>query len=293
MKNAICTLAIATVLFSAGAMAQSLPIPAPSPTCTISQGFAGSTIDISYSRPGVKGRKIFGDIVPFGKVWRTGANAPTTITFGDDVTIAGTKVAKGKYGLLTIPEANEWTIIITKEPTNNAASYKEANDVVRVKSKTVALPQSIESFTIDVNNIKNTEADVYLMWDKTEVSFKISTEIDSKVMAAIDKEMANDRRPFFQAATYLYDNNKDMKKALEYSNKALEKQPDAYWILHLKAKVQNKLGDLSGAIATATQSKEKAKLENDDAYVRNNDMLLAEIMANPALKTQSKKKAKS
>lgn len=280
-------------LASTGAIAQSLPIPQPSPNCTLTQSFAGSSIEISYSRPGVKGRKIFGDVVPFGKLWRTGANAPTTITFNDEVTIAGTKVPKGKYGLLTIPDANEWVIIITKEPTNNPESYKEANDVVRVKAKPVIMPSSIESFTIDINNIKPTEADVYILWDKTEVSFKIQTEIDAKVMAAIEKEVSTDRRPFYQAANYLYDNNKDLKKALEYTNKALEKQADAYWVLHLKAKIQNKMGDLSSAMATATASKEKAKLEKDDAYVRNNDMLLAEIMANPALKSQGKKKSKA
>ncbi|HEV8270765.1 MAG TPA: DUF2911 domain-containing protein, partial [Chitinophagaceae bacterium] len=146
-------LAIASfIIFSTEA--QQLTTPQPSPTAEIKQNFALSSIEISYSRPGVKGRKIFGDLVPFGKVWRTGANSATTVTFGEDVTIGGKKVAAGKYGLLSIPGETEWTFIITKQlDVTSPAAYKQDQDVVRVTAKPEALPFSIETMMINIDNI--------------------------------------------------------------------------------------------------------------------------------------------
>src|SRR5690349_24031322 len=138
-----CLLAFACV---AGAQ---LKTPAPSSTQTIKQDFGLGSIELSYSRPGMKGRKIFGDVVPFGKVWRTGANGATTLTFGDDVTIGGTKVPAGKYGLLSIPDKDNWTLIITKQlNVTSPAAYKAENDVVRVTVKPIELRYDIENFTI-------------------------------------------------------------------------------------------------------------------------------------------------
>ncbi|HYC27207.1 MAG TPA: DUF2911 domain-containing protein, partial [Chitinophagaceae bacterium] len=118
------------------AEAQTLRTPQPSPPQTIRQDFGLSAVELSYSRPGVKNRKIFGDLVPFGKVWRTGANQATTITFGDDVTIGDKKIPAGKYGLLTIPDKDNWTVIITKQlDVTNPVAYKQDQDVVRVSAK--------------------------------------------------------------------------------------------------------------------------------------------------------------
>jgi hypothetical protein len=134
-KLFITAAAVFTVYFSD---AQTLTTPQPSPTQTIKQNFGLSTVELSYSRPGIKGRKIFGDLVPFGKVWRTGANSATTLTFGDAVTIGGTKIPAGKYGLLTIPDKKNWIIIISKQnDVTSPADYKQDQDIVRVEAKTM------------------------------------------------------------------------------------------------------------------------------------------------------------
>ncbi len=283
-------LSLALVFVSIIAQAQSLPIPPPSPLQTVKQQFGASFIEISYSRPGAKGRNVFGDVVPFGKLWRTGANAATTIEFGDDVTIDNTKVAKGKYGLVTIPNQNEWQIIITKDlNVTSATAYKVENDVVRIPVKPLTLKDEVETFTIDVSDIKPTSAQVQLKWAKTLVAFTVSTEIDNAVMKAIEKEMATDKRPFHQAANYYFENNKDLTKALEWSSKAVENNPNAFWMSHLKAKIQFKLGDLNGAVASAEQSLAKAKESSNDDYAKMNEKLIAEIKATPGFGVPAKK----
>ena len=294
MKN-INTLfaAIAITAISFSTNAQSLPVPAPSPSQTIKQQFATSNLEISYSRPGVKGRKAFGDVVPFGKVWRTGANSATTIEFGEDVTIDKTKVAKGKYGLVTIPGEIEWQVIITKDlNVTGPTSYKLENDVVRIPVKPVTLNDQVETFTIDVENIRPTTATIQLKWDRTLVAFDVIADIDEKITKAIEKELAADKRPFHQAATYYYDNNKDLKQALEWSTKAVENNPSAFWMSNLKAKIQFKLNDLNGALASAEQSLAKAKENSNDDYVKLNEKLIAEIKASPNYVAAPVKKGK-
>src|SRR2546423_1045437 len=147
MKTNLVALLIACSIYS---MSYSqLRTPTSSPPQTIKQDFGLSNIELSYSRPGVKGRKIFGDLVPYGNVWRTGANQATTITFGEDVTVGGTKVPAGKYGLLTIPGKDNWTVIITKQvDVTSPSAYKQENDVVRYNAKTTTLKEPVETFTM-------------------------------------------------------------------------------------------------------------------------------------------------
>lgn len=260
------------------AEAQQLRTPAPSPTTYIKQDFALSSIELSYSRPSVKGRKIFGDLVPYGKVWRTGANNATTITFGEDVMIGGKKVAAGTYGLLTIPEANEWTIIISKQTNvTSPAAYKEDQDVVRVKSEVQTLPFSVESFTINVDELKDNTCNIYLIWDNVITGFSVETDIDSKIMKQISDVMEGDNRPYFAAAMYYMNNGKDLQKALTWFTKAEEMSPEAFWVVHQKANCLAKLGKKQEAIAAANKSKEMAKKANNDDYVVLNDKLLATL----------------
>src|SRR5262245_62071590 len=194
--------------------------PAPSPPQTIKQDFGLASIELSYSRPGVKGRKIFGDLVPYGKVWRTGANNATTISFGDEVIIDGTKIPAGKYGLLTIPDKKSWIIIISKQTdVTNPSAYKQESDVVRVPVAVKELKDAVETFTIQFANVKNTSCELHLMWDKSAVVLPIKTEIDSKIMASIDEAMKKDKPPYYQAAVYYTENNKDLNKALEWFSK--------------------------------------------------------------------------
>lgn len=258
--------------------AQTLNTPQPSPTQTIKQNFGLSNIELSYSRPGMKGRKIFGDLVPFGKVWRTGANNATTITFADDVTIGGTKVKAGKYGLVTIPEKKSWTIIITKQlDVTSPAGYKQDQDVVRVEANTMNMGESMENFTMQFANIKSTSCELHMMWDKTAVSLPISTDVETKVMAQIDQLMNKDNRPYFNAAMYYMDNGKDLNQALAWFDKGVELQPNAFWIHHQRANCLAKLGKKDEAKAAAEKSKALATEQKNDDYVKLNEKLLAEL----------------
>ena len=260
------------------ANAQQLRTPAPSSTQTIKQEFGLSNVELSYSRPGVKGRKIFGELVPYGKVWRTGANNATTISFGDEVTIGNTKVPAGKYGLLTIPDKDQWTIIITKQQdVTSPAAYKQDQDVVRFKAKPETLQSSVESFTIMLNNVKPTSMDVDLIWDKTLVSLPLKTEIDSKIMAQIDDIMKSDDRPYFSAAMYYMETGKDPNKALAWFDKAIEQNPQAFWVYHQRANLLAKMGKKPEAIASAKKSIELAKEAKNDDYVALNEKLLATL----------------
>ncbi len=258
--------------------AQGLNTPQPSPTQTVKQNFGLSSIELSYSRPGVKGRKIFGDLVPYGNVWRTGANQATTLTFGDDVTIGGVKIKAGKYGLLTIPEKKSWTIIISKQTgVTSPADYKQDQDVVRVDAKTNATGDAIETFTIEFANVKPNTCNLEIKWDKTSVSLPISTDVETKVMAQIDQLMNKDNRPYYNAAMYYMDNGKDLNQALGWFQKAAEMQPKAFWIQHQLANCLAKLGKKDEAKAAAEKSKALAAEAKNDDYVKLNEKLLAEL----------------
>jgi len=264
--------------FYLSSISQQINTPAPSPPQYVKQDFGLSSIELSYSRPGIKGRKIFGDLVPFGKVWRTGANSATTLTFGDDVIVSGTKIPAGKYGLLTIPGAGEWTIIITKQlDVTNPAVYKQDQDVVRLTAQSNQLPFPLENFTIIFANITGNSCDLQLIWDQTFVSFPIKTEIDSKIMAQIDDAINKDNKPYFTAAMYYMDNGKDLNKALEWFNKATDANPTAFFIFYQKAKCLSKLGKKPEAITVAQKSIQLSKDAKNDDYVALNEKLIASL----------------
>src|SRR5690349_3027066 len=174
MKKSLLA-ALALFLFIA-ADAQ-LKTPAPSPTQTIKQDFALSSIELSYSRPGMKGRKVYGDLVPFGNVWRTGANQATTLTFGEEVSIGGVKIPAGKYGLLSIPDKANWTLIITKQTdVTSPSAYKKESDVVRVTAKPVLVSSKVETFTMQFANIKANSCELQILWENTMVSLPIRAD---------------------------------------------------------------------------------------------------------------------
>ena len=260
------------------ANAQQLRTPAPSPAQTIKQDFGLSDIELSYSRPGVKDRKIFGDLVPYGKVWRTGANNATTITFGDEVMIGGKKVPAGKYGLLTIPGEDEWTMIISKQTdVSSPAAYKESEDVVRVKAKPAKVGMKAETFTMQFANVQAESVELHMRWDDLLVSLPITANVEEKVMAQINNLMNKDNRPYFGAAMYYIEKGKDMNQALAWLDKAVEQNPNAFWIHHQRANTLAKLGKNAEAKAAANKSMELAKTAKNDDYVRLNEKLLAEL----------------
>jgi len=258
--------------------AQQLQTPQPSSTQSIKQNFGLSAIELNYSRPGVKGRKIFGELVPYGKVWRTGANNATTISFGDEVMIGDKKVPAGKYGLLTIPDQNQWTIILTKQlDVTSPAAYKQDQDVVRFTSKPQTLPFSVETFTMMFNNVTSTSVDLDLVWDETLVTLPIKTEIDSKIMAQIKSLVENDNRPYFNAAMYYMENGKDLNQALAWFDKSIQQNPKAYWAYYQRGNLLAKMGKKQEAIASANKSIELAKEAQNDDYVTLNQKLLATL----------------
>ncbi|RTL60353.1 MAG: DUF2911 domain-containing protein [Sphingobacteriales bacterium] len=280
MKRSFLFLVLAAILFN-NSNAQQLKTPAASPTQNLKQDFGIGSIELSYSRPSLKGRKYFeanSELAPVGKVWRTGANGATTITFSDDVKIGGVDVKAGKYGLLSIPGKDEWTLIITAQTdVTNPNDYNQEKDVVRVKTKPLALGISIENFTIQFGNITPVSCDLQLMWGTTAVSTTISTEIDSKIMAQIDKLVKSDNRPYFNAASYYVNNNKDLNQALAWFDKAIEQTPNGYWIYYEKANCLLKMGKKAEAKVAAQKSLELAKASKDDAYIGRNEKLLSTL----------------
>jgi tetratricopeptide (TPR) repeat protein len=258
--------------------AQQLQTPQPSTTTTVKQNFGLGNIELSYSRPNMKGRKIFGDLVPFDKVWRTGANQATTLTFSDDVIIGGVTVKAGKYGLLSIPGAKEWTIIISKQTdVTSPSAYKQEMDVVRVKATPIDLPWSFETFGMSFENIKDNSCELMMGWDKTMVSLPITTDVDSKVMKQIDNLMKNDSRPYFNAAAYYLENGKDLNQAVAWFDKAIEQNPKAFWVYYQKARALAKLGKKAEALAVSQKSTELAKEAKNDDYVALNEKLQKEL----------------
>lgn len=267
-------LAFIAVLFASFSFSQALT-PQPSSGQTIIQDFGLGKVTLTYSRPDAKGRKIFGGLVPYNEVWRTGANNATTITFTDEVSIAGNKVAPGTYGLFTIPTENEWTIILNKTAQQwGAYSYKKEDDVLRFTVKPMQTAKNIETFTMQFVNVTPGAMDLKLCWEKTEVLIPLMVDFDSKVMANIEKAMASEKKPFMAAAQYYYSNNKDLKQALAWMQEAEKADAKAPWVKLWKAKIQLKLGDKKGAIATATEGISLAKQMNNAEYVKLNQELI-------------------
>lgn len=270
-------LIILAIGFSISGQAQ-LKTPAASPFCSLEQELGLSKITLKYSRPSMNGRTIFGDLVPFGEIWRFGANASTKITFEEDVKLNGNKVPKGTYALYAIPNPNKWTIIIHKNITHwgfGGDNYKQQEDLVRFEVASQELPMETETFTIMFDDIKNDGAAMWVLWEKTAVSIDIELETDSKVMASIDNILAGPSAgTYYQMANYYYSNGKDMNQALDWVNKALE-GGERYWIVTLKARIHGKLGQKNEAIMASKRAIKLAETANPD-YVRINQKLLKE-----------------
>ena len=256
--------------------AQAPRIPEASPTQTIIQDFGLGKITITYSRPAVKGRVIFGGINPYGQVWRTGANAATTITFTENVIIEGHSVPAGTYALFSIPEKDEWTIILNKTAKQwGAYSYKQEDDLLRFKVKPVYLAEKRESFTIQFANETTHSSDLYLVWDHTAVAIKLNTDDDAQITANIDELMKGNRKPYyFNAIQYYYENNKDMKKALGWALEAQKAEPKGPWYKLWEARIRLKMGDKEAAIKAAQEGVDLAKATHDDEYVRLNQAVI-------------------
>lgn len=257
--------------------------PQASPFSKTEQVVGLTNVEIEYSRPGVKGRTIYGDLVPFGKHWRTGANANTIIDFNNDVEINGKKLTAGKYALFTTPKADSWDVIFYNDTNNWGLPQKwdDAKVALTTTVKPVALSGSVETFTIEVSNITNNSATLDLVWEKTRVSVPFNVPTQDLAMASIEKTLAGpSMSDYFSAAQYYYQSDKDMKKALLWINNAVSMTPAGkdtpFWYLRLKSLIQAKLGDKKGAIETAKYSLEGAKKAGNADYEKMNKESIAE-----------------
>lgn len=280
MKNLLSTLAFALLLGISSVFAQ-IKTPQPSPLGTLSQTVGLVKIDVEYSRPSAKGRKVFGSLVPYGEMWRTGANASTKVTFADEVKVNYVNLPKGTYALYTIPGEKEWTIIFYKNTTfwgvPDAKSFKEEDVAARFKVPVKTVAEKVETFTINIGNLTNSSADMELVWENTKVVIPIQVDTDSKVMADIKSTMAGPKaNDYYAAARYYYEEDKDMQQALEWVNKNIEMAGEKFWVLRLKANILAKLGRYQEAIAVANRSTELAKADGNTDYPRMNEESIAE-----------------
>ncbi len=252
-------------------------IPAPSSTQTIIQEFGLGKITLTYSRPSVKGRKIFGGMEPMDKVWRTGANAATIITFTEPVKIEGQDLPAGEYGLFSIPNAKEWTVIFSKTAKQwGAYTYDQKDDVLRVKVKTKSMKDIVETLTMQFVNVSETKAQLQLMWENTTFTVNLTNDVDAKTMANIAEAMKGDKKPYMQSAIYYYTNGKDLKTALAWMLEADKADPKMPWTKLWLGRMQLKSGDKVGAAESAKAGIALATAMKNDEYIRLNTQLLAE-----------------
>ncbi len=259
--------------------------PAPSSAATVTTVVGLTDVKIEYSRPKAKGRKIFGEgkdfLIPFGQIWRTGANSGTKISFSDDVKVEGNVVPKGDYLLFSWPGATEWTIALYKDLTigGNTSAYDKTKEQANFKVKADKLTEKVETFTMGISDIadNNTSAKIQISWENTSVKFTVAVDFDAKVMKSIEAGTKVSPNAYSAAANYYFENGKDLKKALEWITLACDANPNAYWNLLTKAKIQKALGDKAGALATSGLSRAAAEKEKNADYVKMNDELVKSL----------------
>ncbi len=276
MKKVMTLLSFCLVFFSVSAQ---ISTPAASPTASVSQQIGLATVTLSYSRPSLKGRKMLGATnVPYGKVWRTGANKVTSIDFSADMTIDGKVVAKGKYALVTIPDTKEWTVILNKDAEQwGTYNYKEANDVLRFKVKATTTKTATETMTFEFADTKSSSAEVVFRWENTQIKFAIQHDADAQIMADIKAKMADADKitndTYYDAADYYYTTNRNLTEALAWATKVVEKDPQS-WTYALHGKIAAKLGQCPVAIASATKGLALAEKEKDGPEILANKKVL-------------------
>lgn len=281
MKIKFTLVLLSLVLLTGITYAQQIQMPQASPSAKINQKVGLTDVSVDYSRPSTKGRKIFGELVPFGQVWRTGANGATILSFSTDVTVGGQNVPAGSYALYSIPGKNDWTIILSKKTELwGSIGYQQSDDQTRFVVPASKTSKKYETFDIAFNNFTDNSAVVSIKWETTRVDFKIETEVDPIVMADIKKLVIDtettDPALLFQAASYYFANSKDLNQAYAWVKTSTDSDPK-YWTVHLRAKIEVALGMKTEALDSATKSKNMAEKENNPDYVALNDRLIKSI----------------
>ncbi|WPR72980.1 DUF2911 domain-containing protein [Flavobacterium sp. NG2] len=271
MKNIVIIIAL---VFSQLAVEAQVRIPQQSPKATINQTVGLTEVEIVYSRPSARDRIVYGNLVPFGKLWRTGANENTLISFSDDVVIAGKTLKKGKYALFTIPNIQNWELIFYKTTDNwgTPKVFDEANVALRTNAKEIAVPNAVETFTIGINGLDSNGANLEISWEHSMVSLRFEVPTHKSTMASIEKVLSGPKgADYYAAAQYFYQSNGDSIKAADYIEKALELTPEKpFFYLRLKSLIQARNGDKKGAIETAKLSMNAAEIAGNQDYVKLN-----------------------
>jgi len=249
--------------------------PQPSPSAKLTQTVGLTEVTVEYSRPGMKGRKIFGELVPFGQLWRAGANANTKISFTDDVTIGGTLVKAGEYAIFVKPTAETWEVILYNDTSNwgTPQNWDDAKVVSTAVAPVNSMPYKTESFTIAIENLSNSGADLAFSWDKTYVVVPFKVPTDRKTTASIEKVMDGPAAAdYFSAARYFLEEGKEMDKAKMWIDKAIDMTKDAprFWYLRQQSLIYAKMGQKAEAIKIAKESMALAEKAGNNDYVKMN-----------------------
>ncbi len=268
------------VNFFAKANAQ-VTMPAPSPTQTIVQDFGFGKIELTYSRPGIKGRELLGEhseLVPLGKPWRTGANSATKIHFSDSVSIGGKILDSGSYVLYTVPNKAQWDVVLSKG-TNYPGSegFKESDDMLHYTAPVAMVKDKVETFTMQFTNLKNESCELHIKWGNADIAVPITINIKERIRTQLDAALQGDKKPYYQAASFYYDYDKDYAKALEYVNKATAENPKAFYMFLQKARIQKAMGNKAGAKESALKTIELAKEAKNADYENFGNQLLKQL----------------
>jgi len=281
MKTLAASLSI--LLLATAATAQ-LTVPRASPRVAVEQEVGLATVTLDYSRPGVKGREVFGDVVPYSVVWRTGANASTKMSFDHDVRLGGEEVPAGTYALYTIPTPTTWTVILSRDTTLwGSGGYDPANDQLRIERPVTRLRTPCETFTIDFRDFHTNGAELFLRWADVEVAMPLFTDSEALVLAQIEEHVENATgeiaaNTYFDAAKFYVEREIDLHKAATWVEKAVEQRPDAFWMVYYRAELAQTLGDHATARTWATRARDTAsRAENDYGYAAKSKALLDEL----------------
>ena len=252
--------------------------PQPSPSAKMEQVVGLTNVTLEYSRPAMRGRTIFGDLVPYGQVWRTGANANTKITFDTNVTIAGQELKKGTYAVYTIPNEKSWDVIFYSDSNNWGTPQKwdDTKAAVKTTIEVYEMPMKIETFTMTFDDLATGSAVLGILWENVYVGVKFEVPTDIITSKSIETVMAGPSgNDYFQAATYYHTEGKDLKQALAWMQKATAGENPPFWYLRRMSLIQADLGDKKGAIATAQKSLAAAENAKNDDYVKMNKESIA------------------
>ena len=272
-----------SAMFCYGFVSAQIKTPQPSPTATITQKVGVSNISVEYSRPGAKAREIFGQLVEYKKMWRTGANKATKITFEEDVIFGGQKVRKGSYSLFTIPDEKVWEILLNKETELwGTGDYDESKEIY---NQTIEIKESVdfvESLTIDFGSFEDFSAIMSIKWANTIVEIEIKSmaakKIEKQYYELLTKGLsAND---YYNGAKFFANNTTKQDIALDWINIAIKKKPEAFWMVYHKARILKNLGEKKDAINTANTVIDLASQQKDDyGYIKRSENLINSIKA--------------